>query len=642
MGVRGTAPAASGNDASARPKVLLTIEEPDTGLPGPAGTLVESLVSGLHDVDFEVWSVGARRFRETAPSNLERQIVVPPWSGPPLDGWGDGSPTGRRTRPSEGEVEGAFVPLVGAFLEATVDPDGPGERLAGILLDLQVAFRRWDPAVVWRSPATWGVVRDHLLVRAHRGESDDGGGEAWTTGDLPSIDEGATALSWLGRMLAATTYDIPRVDLVHATAAGFSALPGVLARAQHGTRLLLSEHAVAPREASLALDGEGVPFHLQRFAGVVSGAVARTVYRLADRIAPATRHTMQWELAYGAPRARMSVVEPGLDDDAFRPARGPRSERPTVVQVSPIRPESDPETLLAVAQRVRAEIPDVMFRHAGPLLDPSAWERVLALRRDGGLEETVVFAGAGADVPATLAQGDVALVTSRSEVLPLAVIESSMCGLPVVATDTGGVREVLDGAGVVAPVGDAEALAEGVAATLRVPSEQRERNRLAVREHAVTRFGLARALRDFRKLYSELGIDVPPAGATGPPPGSDVVVIPEAAERRPDEPPAQATARPRPAGIRTRLSDPDPAVRIDALRALDDAAVADAAAAALADGVARVRREAVRTIGRLDGPRAGRWLAEAVSGDPSPEVRRQAVDALATLVTRRDPHADRG
>ncbi len=706
-------------------------------MPGPSEVLADSLVRGLADVDFVVWSAGSGPFRAPKPPNLVGEMALPTWSAAS----GDGRGGWRRTRPSPREVEREFVPPLRAFLEATIDPDGPGERLAATLLELREALVRWDPVVTWRSRAAWHVVRDHLLVRTPDpgGDAVEGPGEPWASEELPTIGEAAEALSWLGRVLAPLSLTAPHTDLVHATAAGFSALPGILARVERGTPMLLSEHSVAPRDAYLALVAAGAPFHLKRFAGNVSGAVGRTVYRLADRLAPACRHTMRWELAFGAPRSRTKVVEPGLDDERYRRLDVPRSKRPTVVQVSPIGPESDPATMLGVAERVRAEIPDVMFLHSGPIQDLPTWERVRELRHVRGLDDTIRFNGPVDDVPRALALADVALVTSRSEILPLAVLEASMCGVPVVATDTGGVREALAGAGIVVPVGDADALAEGVAATLRVSSEQRDRVRQAARDQAVARFGLRRFLRDHRRLYAELGLAVAePATATQPVPNharDHVVVIPDVAageaadggdpandettpadvgdalpaippaaapepegavvpstepEARPGPPGAEASslevwlatagtrdpapsgphqpsdassgerdgdgprpdrelvagsARPEPgspAWIRERLAHPDPAVRAAVLRDLDDPAAVDAAAIAMADDVALVRQEATRALGRLDGPRAGRWLVDVVTADPSPEVRAAAVDALAALIARQSPGGGRG
>jgi hypothetical protein len=432
---------------------------------------------------------------------------------------------------------------------------------------------------------------------------------------------------------------------------------------------------------------------------------------------------MRWELAYGAPRTRVEVVHPGVDDWEFRPHHVPRTGRPTVVQVSRIEPERDQLTMLRVAELVRHEVPDVLFLQFGEVVDRSYWEDVWRTRREMGLEDAVRFVGPAADLPRALGLGDLALVTSRSEAFPRSVLEAGMCGLPVVATDVGGIREAVDGAGIIAPVGDAAALAEAVAATLRVSPEQAEALRHAARDQAVARFGLQRYLDDSRRLYEELDprpgaapseLAAEPTATEGlvAAPPEDVVEIPEAVEEvaptaaRAEQPPpapdrlrivvegddpadrleiveepateeaataAEATApaepgaatasgeptperperepaelepvmagagppaepSPRPSDVRSRLNDPDPGVRIEALRGLHGPGSADHAVAALSDDHPEVRREAARALGRLDGPRAGRWLSNAVSADPSPEVRGEAVAALAALLTRR-------
>jgi glycosyltransferase involved in cell wall biosynthesis len=640
--------------------VLLTIEGAYAATSGGIGAWCDSLIRGLPEFDFLVWSLSSAGDRRTSPR-----------------------------RPAKREVEREFVPRLQAFLEATIDPDGPGERLAAVLLDLREHFRRFDPAASWRSAGAWEVVRDHLLVRTPAAGSQDVGldgprPDGWSADELPSIGEAVDALAWLGRMLAPLAEEIPRVDLVHATSAGFSVLPGIVARVERGTPLLVTEHAIAPRDLYLSLHRIGAPFHLKRFEADVAGAVARTAYRVADRIVPASRHLMRWELAYGAPRTSIEVVDTGLDDEAFRPLSIHRSERPTVVQVSRIEPEQGQDTLLRVAELVRREIPRVLFLHFGEVVDRRYWDAIRRLHHELELEETVRFAGPPRDVAAALGLGDVAVVTSRSEPFPFSVVQASMSGVPVVATDVGGVREAMEGAGIAAPPDDPAALAEAIAATLRVSPEQRDRVGQSARNHAVTRFGLRRMLDDYRRLYASMGPAVagreapsdpevsasdqavripdsdvieaaPPAveaGPTGPntesprhrlaPEGVEIIVpgpgpddrIQIIVEAPRALPPAVVGAEAPAVDLRERLADPDPGVRVEALSRLDDPAAAEFAGAALDDDVPQVRREAVRAICRLNGPDAGKRLSDTVSFDPSPEVRREAVAALAALLSR--------
>jgi glycosyltransferase involved in cell wall biosynthesis len=75
------------------------------------------------------------------------------------------------------------------------------------------------------------------------------------------------------------------------------------------------------------------------------------------------------------------------------------------------------------------------------------------------IRDRVRFLGNRSDVPTLLAAADVTVLISDSEGLPLAILESLAAGRPVVASDVGGVREVLQtGGGRCVPPGDVEAI----------------------------------------------------------------------------------------------------------------------------------------------------------------------------------------
>jgi glycosyltransferase involved in cell wall biosynthesis len=132
--------------------------------------------------------------------------------------------------------------------------------------------------------------------------------------------------------------------------------------------------------------------------------------------------------------------------------------------------------------------------------------RLEALRDSLGLQRVVTFAGWQADVAPWLASFDVFVLPSRGEHFGRVLVEAMALGKPVVATDAGGVPEIVrDGeTGLLAPPADPAALAAAVA---RLVEDAAQRARLgeAGRRRAADEFSLERHRDALRALYQEVG-----------------------------------------------------------------------------------------------------------------------------------------
>ena len=112
------------------------------------------------------------------------------------------------------------------------------------------------------------------------------------------------------------------------------------------------------------------------------------------------------------------------------------------------------------------------------------------------------------DVPAAMAGFDILAHLPSDESFGLALAEAMAAGLPTVATDIGGCREVVqDGVtGLLVPLADAQALAEALERLLdpQAGTEQRARLGAAGRARVLSEFSLDRQMERLQELYRQV------------------------------------------------------------------------------------------------------------------------------------------
>ena len=210
-----------------------------------------------------------------------------------------------------------------------------------------------------------------------------------------------------------------------------------------------------------------------------------------------------------APRRKFRVVPVGLD------LVGPLELDP--VPGGPVRAElgaRDGDVVaLFMGRLVAIKRVDVLLRaiartpsHVRLAIVGDGEERgaLEALAAELGIARRVAFLGYRSDVTYVLRAADVAVLSSANEGTPVALIEAGAAGRPLVATDVGGVRDVVaPGTGERVAPGDDRALA---AAVTRLATDTRLRRATGerARAHVSARFGVARLLADTDALYREL------------------------------------------------------------------------------------------------------------------------------------------
>lgn len=126
-----------------------------------------------------------------------------------------------------------------------------------------------------------------------------------------------------------------------------------------------------------------------------------------------------------------------------------------------------------------------------------------------GLSSRVEFLGIRQDVPDVMCAADVFVLPSIWESFGLVVAEAMACECVVVATDSGGIREVLGNAGFLVPTRDPTALAEALLAASSLPDRDAIELGRAARRRIVNTYSFDRSMEKWRGLYGSLHAGVP-------------------------------------------------------------------------------------------------------------------------------------
>jgi glycosyltransferase involved in cell wall biosynthesis len=251
-------------------------------------------------------------------------------------------------------------------------------------------------------------------------------------------------------------------------------------------------------------------------------------YRLTDRLSCCT--TAVSAAAAGrfvglkaVAQGKCVVVANGIDIGEFAPSAERRAEMRSQMGVNG-------EFIWLTAGRIVAakDYPNLLRAFAGLRRDRFNTQLWIAGARDGkefvkcrdmaeglGLGDAVRWLGLRRDMPALLDAADAFVLGSAWEGMPLALGEAMVMEKPVIATDVGGVRELLGDAGSIVAAGDSGALAEAMKALMdRKPEEVGALGKIA-RERILNNFSMDAKANEWEALYvSLLQTSRPPASQT--------------------------------------------------------------------------------------------------------------------------------
>lgn len=245
------------------------------------------------------------------------------------------------------------------------------------------------------------------------------------------------------------------------------------------------------------------------------GRAREIAYRLTDPLCDLTTNVSRAAVdryieVRAAPRRKISFVPNGIDTSRFqaRPERRAAVRRELGVgdrfvwlAVGRLEEQKDHPNMLRALAEAGWQGHDGRLLIVGEGPDEPA---VRALAGRLGVLDQVSFLGVRRDVPDLMNAADAYLMSSAWEGMPLVLLEAAASGLPIVATDVGGNREVaIEGSnGLLAPARDPAALARRMLELLALPAEERRAMGARGREYVVTTYDLESVIQTWEGIYT--------------------------------------------------------------------------------------------------------------------------------------------
>ncbi len=459
-------------------------------------------------IDFYIYAITGNPFVETRyklPSNVKEIIHIPLWGvEEPVEYFDRKNPFSnhiqRKGRTTKEVVKKYFLPIFRDFIECLHDPFRDVKFISDVLYGMWKFFQYYDYKLTMREPLLWQEFKDALITKYTELDLDK-------VGDEPKVFDTIFGMRWLYHFLMPLAVPIPKeVDITHATLAGFPAIASIVAKYEYGTPGIVTDHGVYMRERLINIGRAEMPFFSKKLLVDLSTLITRSVYFTADQISPVTTANVKWELKFEAPKERIVPIYNGVDTDLFKPTPKPphTSDRPTVIAVAQVFPLKDIETMIRSCALVRKVIPNVQYIVYGSLdVDKEYVETCRDLVEELDLNDNFRFGGFHNQPNMIFNEGDISILTSISEGFPYTVIESMSCQRPVVATDVGGIKDALEGCGIMCKPREPQEIANGVIKLLQDDSLRIELG-IKAREKVLLNFTTDKSVNGYYESYQEL------------------------------------------------------------------------------------------------------------------------------------------
>lgn len=253
--------------------------------------------------------------------------------------------------------------------------------------------------------------------------------------------------------------EIPPAKIYHSVSTGYAGVLGAIAKSVYGQKFFLTEHGIYTHERTLEISQASWIFEQEKrhyraerdlsffkkwWIGMFK-IMSHLAYQYADRIFTLYEGNKVRQTLEGASPDKISVIPNGIDLKSYLAIRREKKPAPQIGLIGRVVMIKDIKTYIQAAKFVLAVVPDAEFYIIGPTDEEEEYfEECRLLTEALGVEKNVRFTGRQ-DIKEYYKFLDVVVLTSVSEAQPYVILEANIAGIPVVATDVGACREMIEG-----------------------------------------------------------------------------------------------------------------------------------------------------------------------------------------------------
>lgn len=306
--------------------------------------------------------------------------------------------------------------------------------------------------------------------------------------------------------------ELPKADLYHCVATGYSGVLGSMARHKYGSRLLISEHGIYTREREEELikakwvDGIYKNIWIAQFR-----KMSRLAYQEGNLVTSLFEHARELQTELGCPVEKTMITPNGISTENFACIPGKREEDKDYINIGAIlrvTPIKDVKTLIQAFGFAKKRDLRLKLWIMGPWEEDREYAQECFDLVDSLQIKDVVFTGK-IQVRDYLGRMDVTILTSISEGQPLTILESYAAHKPVIATDVGNCSGLIHGedddfgdAGILTHIMNVEEIAEAM-----LDMAQKKEMRLAMGEagyqRVMKKYRLEHMQETYRSIYHD-------------------------------------------------------------------------------------------------------------------------------------------